>query len=307
MGIPDFQATMLPLLQYLSDKKEHSNADIYDALGSQFDMSDEEKQEMLPSGKQRVFVNRVAWAKSYLKQAGLVDAVKRGFYKITQPGVDVLKDNPAKIDINYLMHFPTFVEFRHGKNGDNAKKEIDEKLSESCFTEKTPEEYIELGINSVNQKLKQELITTIKTCSPLFFEKLVVDLLLSMGYGGSRQEAGRLTNKGSDEGIDGIINEDKLGLDVIYVQAKRWEGSVSRPEIQKFAGALQGKRANKGIYITTSCFTKEAQEFTKSITSKIILIDGDKLSELMVEHDVGVNVVQTFELKKIDTDYFVED
>ena len=307
MGIPDFQATMLPLLQYLSDGKEHSNADIYDALGSQFDMSDEEKQEMLPSGKQRVFVNRVAWAKSYLKQAGLVDAVKRGFYKITQPGVGVLKDNPAKIDINYLMRFPKFVEFRHGRNGDNAKNETDEKLSESCSAEKTPEEYIELGVNSVNQKLKQELITTIKTCSPSFFEKLVVDLLLSMGYGGSRQEAGRLTNKGSDEGIDGIINEDKLGLDVIYVQAKRWEGSVSRPEIQKFAGALQGKRANKGIYITTSCFTKEAQEFTKSITSKIILIDGNKLSELMIEHDVGVNVVQTFKLKKIDTDYFVED
>lgn len=307
MPIPDFQMMMLPLLKCLVDGKEHQNSDIYEKLEDKFDMTEKEKQELLPSGKQRVFVNRIGWAKSYLKQAGLVESPKRGYYKISQEGSEVLAKNPEKIDINYLMKFPSFVEFRRGKDNDNDKK-LKEPIQDNCdTTEKTPEEYIEIGVDSIVKKLKQEIVLTIKSCSPLFFEKLVIDLLLSMGYGGSRQEAGRLTNKGSDEGVDGIINEDKLGLDVIYVQAKRWEGSVSRPEIQKFAGALQGKRANKGIYITTSFFTKEAQEFTKSITSKIILIDGDKLSELMIEHDVGVNVVQTFKLKKIDTDYFVED
>jgi len=301
MAIPDFQTTMLPLLKYLSDEKEHSNADIYGALENQFDMSDEEKQELLPSGKQRIFVNRVAWAKSYLKQAGLVDAVKRGFYKITPIGSKTLRTNPGKFDVAYLMEFPTFVEFRHGKNN-REEKQLDDYV-----TEKTPEEYIELGINSLNQKLKQDILSSVKACSPIFFEKLVIDLLLAMGYGGSRKEAGKLTNKGSDEGIDGIINEDKLGLDVIYIQAKRWDGNISRPEIQKFAGALQGKKANKGIYITTAFFTKESQEFVRSITSKIILIDGDRLSELLIEYDIGVNTVQTFKLKKIDSDYFVED
>jgi len=298
---------MLPLLQYLSDGKEYSNADIYDGLERQFNMSDEEKKEMLSGGKQRVFSNRLAWAKSHLKQAGLIDVVKRGFYKITPEGDKVLKTNPEKINVTYLMKFPVFVESRHGKSGGNEKNNLEGEQLRSYTMEKTPEEYIEFGISSLNQKLKQDIILSVKKSSPLFFEKLVIDVLLAMGYGGSRREAGKLTNKGSDEGIDGIINEDKLGLDVIYIQAKKWDGNVSRPEIQKFAGALQGKKANKGIYITTSFFTKEAQEFVKSIASKIVLIDGNRLSELMVEYDIGVNTAQVFKLKKIDGDYFVED
>lgn len=307
MAIPDFQSTMLPVLKSLSDGKEHSNGEISEAVVKCFDLSEEEKSRLLPSKKQPVIINRLRWATSYLKQAGLIEAVKRGIYKITDEGITVIESNPEKINVNFLMKYPSFAIFRQGKSNSDQAEEAKAVTEDTCSSEKTPEEYIEFGINSVNQSLKQELISTIKKCSPYFFERLVVDLLLAMGYGGSRQEAGRLTNKGSDEGIDGIINEDKLGLDVIYIQAKKWEGSVSRPEIQKFAGALQGKRASKGIYITTSCFTKEAHEYARSITSRIILIDGDKLAELMVEYDVGVNAVQVFKLKKIDSDYFIEE
>lgn len=308
MAIPDFQSIMLPLLVYLSDGNEHTNQEIYDALEKQFGMTDKEKKELLPSGKQRVFINRVAWAKSYLKQAELVEAIKRGHYKITESGKNVaLNDRPETIDINYLMKFPKFVSFRQGKANDDQNVSQKAKQHNLFVPEKTPEEYIEFGFNSIDQKLKQEIVSSIKGCSFHFFEKLVIDLLLAMGYGGSRQEAGKLTSKGSDEGIDGIINEDKLGLDVIYVQAKRWESNISRPEIQKFAGALQGKRAKKGIYITTSTFTREAHEFIRSIDSKIVLIDGERLAELMIEHDVGVAIVQTFQIKQINTDYFAEE
>ncbi|MHC1712526.1 MAG: restriction endonuclease [Solidesulfovibrio sp.] len=308
MAIPDFQSTMLPLLKYLSDGNEHSNQEIYEALENQFDMTDEEKKELLPSGKQRIFVNRVAWAKSYLKQAGFVESLQRGYYKITDLGKSVVLDEKLqRIDTNYLMKFQTFVAFRQGRNNNEQNTSQVDRHTDGCSSEKTPEEYIEFGFNSIEQKLRQELKTSIRGLSSRFFEKLVIDLLLSMGYGGSRQEAGKLTNKGSDEGIDGIINEDKLGLDVIYVQAKRWENNISRPEIQKFAGALQGKRAKKGIYITTSTFTKEAQEFVRSIESKIVLIDGERLAELMIEYNVGVAVVQAFQVKKVDTDYFFEE
>jgi len=297
MAIPDFQSTMLPLLHYLSDGKEHSNQEIYEALENQFGMTEEEKKELLPSGKQRIFVNRVAWAKSYLKQAGLVVLIKRGYYKITDEGSKVAFNlNLSKIDVHYLMKYPSFVAFRNG-NKSGSDEHI--AMHNSCASEKTPEEYIDFWVNVTTQKLKNELISNTKGCSFYFFEHLVIELLLAMGYGGSRKEAGILTNKGSDEGIDGIINEDKLGLDVIYVQAKRWDGSVGRPEIQKFAGALQGKRAKKGIYITTSFFTNEAIEYARSIESKIILIDGDRLASLMIEYDVGVTVLRPFQLKKL--------
>jgi len=294
---------MRPLLAYLADGKEHSNQDIYAALENAFTMTVEEKRALLPSGKQRVFVNRVAWAKSHLKQAGLLDSQKRGYYRITTEGASFLEKNKKIINCRMLMQFPEYVKFRSvRKNG--VEKEVKTNISTEL---KTPEEYIDLGYKTINQKVSGELISNIKSCSPHFFEKLVIDLLLAMGYGGSRQEAGRITGRGSDEGIDGIINEDKLGLDVIYVQAKRWENSVGRPDVQKFAGALQGKRAKKGIYITTSSFTKEAEEYARSIESKIVLIDGDKLAELMIDHNIGVSTVQLYEIKKVDSDYFLED
>lgn len=306
MTIPDFQTIMLPLLEILSDGANHSNQQIAEALGNRFALTDQEMTELLPSGKQKIFINRIGWAKSFLRQGALIVSTDRGQYRITTEGQDVLSGKPEKIDVAFLMRLPTFVVKRHGKVNDDKGKENISGYNDEKPLDKTPEEYIEFGFDSIIQGLKQELLDNIKKCSFYFFEKLVIDLLLAMGYGGSRQEAGSLTRKGGDEGIDGIISEDKLGLDLIYIQAKRWDGSVSRPEIQKFAGALQGKRARKGIYITTSTFTREAHEYSQRIDIKIVLIDGNRLAELMVDHGVGVAVVQTYQLKKIDSDYFVE-
>lgn len=307
MSIPDFQSIILPLLEYLADGEERSNQEIFEALEKQFCMTEEEKSELLPSGKQKVFINRVGWAKSFLRQASLIESARRGYYSITEAGKDVLSgDHPDRLDVSYLMRLPSFLASKQNKNSGGLKDIPAVRHAADGQSMMTPEEHIEFGINSIRQQLTQDLIDNILKCSFYFFEKLVVDLLLSMGYGGSRQEAGILTSKGSDEGIDGVINEDKLGLDVIYVQAKRWKGNVSRPEIQKFAGALQGRRAKKGIYITTSDFTKEAFEYAASIESKIILIDGERLAELMIEYGVGVSIVQSLQLKKVDVDYFIE-
>ena len=236
MPIPDFQSIMLPLLKLLGDKKERSNQEITIELANSFNLTNDEINQLLPSGSQKIFANRVAWAKSYLKQALLISSLKRGYSLITERGLSVLKETPDKINIRYLERFPEIMEFR--------KKSIVEpppNLPEGSIEGKTPEEYLEYGFQSILDDLSKGLLQKIKECPPVFFEKLVIDLLLAMGYGGSRQEAGKVVGKSGDGGIDGIINEDKLGLDSIYIQAKRWEGIVSRPEIQKFAGALLGQ------------------------------------------------------------------
>lgn len=302
MAIPDFQSIMLPLLKLMGDSQLKTNKDIAEDLAEEFKLTEADLSEMLPSGTQGTFVNRIAWAKSYLKQANLLKSPRRGEWEITPKGLGILQEKPKNINIKYLERFPEFVSFRGGKksgkiNGDGK----DDK------NEKTPQEQIEIGFQKINSDLADDLLEIVKGCSPRFFEKLVLDLILAMGYGGSRKEAGRMTSKGIDEGIDGVINEDKLGLDTIYIQAKRWINSVTRPEIQKFAGALQGRRARKGVFITTSIFTKEAEQFVENLESKIILINGVKLAELMIEHGVGVAVAQKYELKKIDSDYFEEN
>lgn len=300
MAIPDFQSTMIPLLNHLKDGKEHSNQDIYETLEKQFKLTDEERRRLLPSGKQRVFINRVAWAKSHLKQARLLESPQRGVYKITPRGLKSLEEVKDRMTIKYLMKYNEFQEFK-------AKRTKDDTPHDNEDDNMTPQEIIELGYKKITTDLSISLIEIIKSCSSRFFEKLVIDLILAMGYGGSREDAGSLTGKGPDDGIDGIINEDKLGLDVIYIQAKRWDGNISRPEIQKFAGALLGKKARKGIFITTSSFTKDSIEYVKSIDAKIILIDGLKLSELMIAYNVGVSSTQVYEIKKVDSDYFLEE
>ncbi|MGE4505869.1 MAG: restriction endonuclease [Desulfovibrionaceae bacterium] len=300
MPIPDFQTLMLPLLTLLGDEEEHYNADIYTNLSNALRLTDEEKEQLLPSGRQTVFTNRAAWAKSYLKQAGLVTSPRRGCYTITERGKDILAQNVSRIDIAYLMQFEDFRRFREKSDAPN-------EILPPTEGEKTPQEYMELGYQKLLQELTADLLMQVKSCQPQFFEHLVMDLLLAMGYGGSRKEAGEVVGGTSDGGIDGIINEDKLGLDVIYIQAKRWEGPVGRPEIQKFAGALLGKKASKGIFITTSLFTTEAQDYARSIGSKIVLVDGSRLAKLMMEHNVGVTTTQAYEVKRIDIDYFLED
>ncbi|MEQ1767231.1 MAG: restriction endonuclease [Methylotenera sp.] len=302
MAIPDFQSVMLPLLNFSSDRQEHSLYDAVNSLAIQFELTDEERQELLPSGKQTRFDNRVAWAKSYFKQAGLVENTRRGYFQISQRGLDLLKTNPKKINKKTLEQYPEFLEFQ------NVRKEVNEVQRSIDEPEKqTPEEQLENAYKVLSDGLAIEIIQLVKSCSPAFFERLVVELLLAMGYGGTRADAGRAIGQSGDGGIDGIIDEDRLGLDSIYIQAKRWEGVVGRPEIQKFVGALQGQRAHKGVFITTSDFTKEAQEYVKNITNKVVLMNGFSLARLMIENNVGVSKAATYEIKKIDTDYFVDD
>jgi len=300
MSIPDYQTIMLPLLKLVENGREYSLRDITENLADNFKLTKEERKELLPSGQQAVFTNRVHWAKTYLKQAGLLENTRRGYFRITERGKQVLKEAPDKIDVKYLEKFPEFIDFKTRKRNKQIIKDKENDLD-------TPEESLEAAYQKLRNELAQEILLQIKSSPPSFFEKLVIDLLVKMGYGGSRREAGRAIGKSGDEGIDGIIKEDRLGLDIIYIQAKRWDGPVGRPEVQKFAGALQGQRARKGIFITTSTFTKDAIDYVSRIDSKIILIDGEQLAELMIDFNVGVTVSNVYEIKKIDIDYFSEE
>lgn len=301
MAIPDYQSIMLPLLRFAGDNQEHSLREAIETLAEEFNLTDEEKKELLPSGQQATFDNRVGWARTYMKKAGLLETTRRGYFQINERGLNVLKDKPEKINVQFLEQFKEFIEFRK-KSNNNKKESTQEELPLE-----TPEESLESAYQKLREGLATELLQAVLKCSPTFFERLVVDLLVKMGYGGSRKEAGQALGKSGDGGIDGIIKEDKLGLDIIYIQAKRWEGTVGRPEIQKFAGALQGQRARKGIFLTTSGFSKEAIEYVKYIDSKIILIDGTRLSEYMIDHNVGTSPIAAYEVKRIDSDYFIEE
>ncbi len=305
MAIPDFQTVMLPLLQFASDQQEKSLREAVTAISDKFNLSDEERIQRIPSGGQTTIMNRVGWAGTYLRKAELLELTRRGYFKITQLGLDVLKNPPTRIDLNFLSQYEGVQQFRARSQDGERQPDID--MIPVTETLRTPEEVMDEAFQSIKEGLASELLQRIKACTPSFFEQLVIDLLVTMGYGGTRKDAGRAVGRSGDGGIDGIINEDRLGLDVIYVQAKRWENVVSRPEIQKFAGALQGQRAKKGIFITTSYFTKEAREYASLIDTKIILIDGEMLADLMISYKVGVNTQVIYELKKIDLDYFVEE
>jgi len=307
MTIPDYQSIMLPLLKHLDDKKIRSTQETLDALADEFNLSEEERKESLPSGQQPIFTNRVSWAKIYLRKAGLIESPKRAHFRITEEGHKVLQQNLDKINNRFLTKYPGFIEFTRGRKSKKLQETESQAVEDEISNDKTPEEYLEYGYQKLRSDLANELLNRTKDCPPTFFERLVVELLLKMGYGGSRQEAGQTIGNSGDGGIDGIIKEDRLGLDVIYIQAKRWEGTIGRPEIQKFAGALQGQRAKKGIFITTSTFSKEALEYVSMIESKIVLIDGERLGNLMIDFDIGVSKIATYEIKKVDSDYFVEE
>ena len=303
MAIPDYQTIMLPLLRFAEDNKEHSSHEATAFLAGKFSLTENELQELLPSGKQTIFINRVGWARTYLSKAELLNSTKRSFFQISKRGLSILSQNPSRIDNKTLKQFPEFNEFQNRKN-EKTEKTVIENLEEA---HSTPEESLETAYQTIRNSLASEILDKVKSCSPLFFERLVVQLLVAMGYGGTLQDAGKAVGKSGDGGIDGIIKEDRLGLDVIYLQAKRWEGNVSRPEIQKFAGALLGNQARKGVFITTSDFTKEAKDYVKTISSNIILLNGEELAELMIDYNVGVSVATTYEIKKIDSDYFSEE
>lgn len=300
MPIPDFQSVMRPLLELASDGKEHSLAEAREKLAEIFRLTEEEKKQLLPSGKQATFTNRVAWARVYLGQAGALESPRRGYLRISERGRQLLKDVPERITIRDLERFPEFHKFR-------SSPKQQEQQGPDVVERQTPEETLEDSYQKLRSDLAVELLARVKDGSAEFFERLVVELLLSMGYGGSRKEAGEAIGKAGDEGIDGIIHEDRLGLDAIYIQAKKWEGTVGRPEIQKFVGALHGKRAKKGVFITTSAFSADAVEYVEKIDPKVVLIDGHRLASLMIDFNVGVNPVTSYETKRIDSDYFSDE
>jgi len=304
--IPKYEEIMLPFLKYLRDGKEHGLSEAHDALAEQFKLTDDEQRELLPSGRQPVFRNRVGWARTYLKKAGLVTSSKRAHFRISDKGLSLLKENPNEITSKFLMQYADFVEFQSIKKDKKDNKNLLQAHIDDN-ADQTPEESLEYAYQKLHSGLSKDLLDLIKTCSPEFFERLVVDLLITMGYGGSRKEAGKAMGKSGDGGIDGIINEDKLGLDIIYLQAKRWENSVPVKEIRDFTGALASKKAKKGIFITTSSFPKSVYEFVGQVEYKIILIDGERLANLMIEHSVGLSTVNTYQVKIIDTDYFEEN
>ncbi len=302
--IPDYQSIMLPLLKYISDGKEYKMRDVTDELAIQLGVSEDERKELLPSGAAPVFYNRTAWAKTYLKKAGLIDSPKQGVVFITARGIEVLKSKPQSIDVKFLKQFAEFIAFQSPKKEEDAIGN-----DENDDSSQTPEEALETAYQKIRKSIAQDLINKVLGLSPTFFEKLVVELLVKMGYGGSIKDAGKAIGKSGDEGIDGTIKEDKLGLDIIYIQAKRWQSGnvVGRPELHKFVGALAGQGAKKGIFITTSSFTRDALEYIPKNETKIVLIDGEQLAQFMIDYNLGVTSVNNYEVKRIDSDYFEEN
>lgn len=303
MSIPDYQSLMYPILKIVQERSEVHIKEILLILKDRFDLTEEEMLEMLPSGKQTYMKNRTGWAITYMKKAGLILSNK-GVATLTPRGKELVHDRSiTELNNSFLMKYPEFVEFKRSTKSEQASEET---FVQSA-NDKTPMEQLFTLYTELKNELALELLDTIKNCTPSFFEKLVVDLLVSMGYGGSVADAGKSVGKSGDGGIDGIIKEDHLGLDVIYLQAKRWENVVGRPEIQKFVGALHGQRARKGVFITSSHFTKEAMDYVSFIENKIVLIDGIHLANLMIDFNLGVSKAEVFEVKKIDRDYFEND
>lgn len=299
MPVPPFQEITLPLLKLAADEKTWSLAEARQELAKHFQLTLEEQEELLPSGKQARFSNRVAWAKVYLQRAGLLDSPDRGMFRITQRGKEVLTDPPPVISVKFLTSFPDFQDFQ-SKSESNGQSATDSEETE------TPEEVLESAYKTIRKNLASELLEKVKSCSPRFFEQLVIELLFNMGYGRAGGGLGEHVGAAGDEGIDGVISEDRLGLEMVYLQAKRWEGTVGRPEIQKFVGALHGRRARKGVFITTSAFSAEALNYVQSIDPRVALVDGKQLAEYMIDFGLGVSSARNYEVKRVDSDYFEE-
>ncbi len=310
MAVPEFQAFLLPLLRILADGHEKTYKDVFGQMQAVLGVSDADLANLLPSKRLTRFESRVYWAATYLDQAKLIEKPSRGRLRITDRGMDALATNPERIDRGFLLQYPEFAEFS-GREGNQPGKQRPaanpRQQSPDAITEiMSPEEMIESGHLAIRQSIVEQLRERLAACSPSFFERLVVDLLIAMGYGGSRVDAGEVVGGTGDGGIDGIIKEDKLGLDVVYLQAKRWRDPVSRPTVQAFAGSLDMHRARKGVLITTSTFTSDARDFVTRIEKRIVLIDGILLAELMIDHGVGVTDVRSYTVKRVDSDYFDE-
>lgn len=289
--VPPYEDLMLPLLAELEDGNIKTVQAAFQSVADNQGLSSSDLEELLPSGKETVFRNRISWAGTYLAKAGLLERPVRGSLKITEKGKATLQERPSRIDNAFLSRFPEFISFRQG-------------TAHEAITA-TPQEGVEKGFQDIASKVKDEIIERLLDVSPQYFERIVIDVLVGMGYGGSHEDAAKAVGRSGDEGIDGMISEDRLGLDSIYVQAKRWKGSVGRPDVQGFVGALSGKHAMKGIFITTSSFSKDATEYVKSLREKVVLIDGQRLAALMYEFNIGVSTENILYIKKLDTDYFL--
>jgi restriction system protein len=301
--IPDYQTVMLPLLKLAADGKEHRLRAAIEELADHFNLTEDERKELLPSGSQATFDNRVGWARTYMKKAGLLESPRRGYFQITDQGLQALEQKPEMINVRFLEQYPEFLEFKTKSNTESTTTEIDTTLPTE---ERTPREVMEDAYVTIRSGLVGELLEQVMHSSTSFFERLVVDLLVRMGYGGTRKDAGEAVGGSGDEGIDGIINEDRLGLEVVYIQAKRWKDTVGRPEIQRFVGALHGQNARKGVFITTSSFSNGAIQYAEGLSDKVVLIDGEMLANLMIDHGVGVALEEAYEIKRVDSDYFNE-
>jgi len=301
MPVPDFQTLMLPALRVLGQHSPRTTSEVRKALATEFSLTEQDLAELLPSGRQTTFANRVAWAYSYLKQAGLIGSPRRGTYEITARGRSVLGEGPTRIDIGFLSRFSEFVASRQPSGSGEGVVTVP---SPAAVVELTPDEQIRAGYKRLRESLGGQLLERVKAVSPASFERLVIDVLVGLGYGGTLADAGMVVGGGGDEGIDGIIKEDRLGLDYIYVQAKRWQSTVGRPEIQRFAGALLGQRARKGIFITTSGFSADAIAYAANQQVSIVLIDGRTLAELMMDAQIGVSTSEQIRVLKQDEDYF---
>lgn len=297
---------MFPLLQFASDQQEHHIRQAIEALAQYFALTADERAQLVPSGTKFLFDDRVQWANTYLKQAGLLERVRRGTFRITDRGIKVLQSGITQINRDYLLQFPEFVEFQSRKRTSSpSERNVDVLLNSD--QQNTPQDQLQESYQALMDELVQDLLDTIMEATPKFFEKLVMDLLLALGYGGAIEGAGEVVGRTGDDGIDVVIKEDKLGFDVIYVQAKRWArtNSVGAPDVQAFAGSLMGQGATKGVFVTTSSFTPKAISYASKLPNyKVILIDGQQLARLMIEHNVGVSRVQSYDIKRVDTDYF---
>jgi restriction system protein len=306
MAVPTYDQLMLPLLRLAGANLASDLPTAEMLLAQEFQLTPEEQALMLPSGQQTALRNRTGWASFYLMKAGLLNKPKRGYFEITQRGRDVLKSPPSNIDKSYLSTFPEFVEFLMGSTASTGSASQAGSVITSDSQSVTPDEALQGAYQQLRSELASQILEKLLNVSPEFFEQIVVELLVAMGYGGSRRDAGERLGKSGDGGIDGIIKEDKLGLDAIYLQAKRWQGSVGRPEIQKFVGALHGQRARKGVFMTTSTFSSEARDYVSNIDVKVVLLDGMQIANLMIDSGVGVTPITTYVVKRLDSDYFDE-
>ena len=300
MAVPDINTLLRPLLGFAGDGEEHATRDAVECLSHGFGLSPDERDQLIPSGYRTVMLNNVAWARAHLNKAGLIENTQKGMFKITAQGKSLLEEGPNPLDIRTLnARLP-----EQAERESNEETNLRDATTPDTCPPVAPEDAIVKALELINERLINDVLDRVRSVPPAFFEQLVLDLLIKMGYGGSRREAASRLGRTGDGGIDGTIIEDRLGLDTIYVQAKRWQGTVGRPEIQKFAGALVGRHANKGVFITTSIFSAEARAFAETFSTRIVLIDGVTLSRLMVEYGLGVSTVATYDIKRLDRDYF---